>query len=77
MNYENIDAYEKNYMLFWKDHKDDTECQHCGRSRYVKVINKDGASVTMKVVVKQLCYIPITSRLKQLFLCEEMAQQMR
>jgi hypothetical protein len=36
-----------------------------------------GASVTIKVAVKQLCYIPITSRLKQLFLCEETMQQMR
>jgi hypothetical protein len=29
------------------------------------------------VVVKQLCYVPITSRLKRLFLCEETVQQMR
>jgi hypothetical protein len=43
----------------------------------VNVINEDGASVTTKVVVKQLHYIPITPRLKRLFLCEEMAQQMR
>jgi hypothetical protein len=50
---------------------------HCRRSRYVKVINEDGASVTTKMVVKRLCYIPITPRLKQLFLCEEITQQMR
>jgi hypothetical protein len=43
----------------------------------VKVINEDRASVTIKVAVKQLCYIPITPRLKRLFLCEETAQQMR
>jgi hypothetical protein len=43
----------------------------------VNLINKYGASITTKVVVKQLCCIPIMSRLKQLFLCEEMAQQMR
>jgi hypothetical protein len=35
----------------------------------MKVINKDGASTTTKVAV--------TPRLKQLFLCKEMAQQMR
>jgi hypothetical protein len=64
-------------MLFWKEHKDDTECMHCSRSRYVKVINKDGAFVTIKVVVKQLRYIPITSRLKWLFLSEETLKQMR
>jgi hypothetical protein len=64
-------------MLFCKENKDGTECMHCGRSRYVNMINEDGASVTTKVVVKQLHYIPITPRLKRLFLCEEMAQQMR
>jgi hypothetical protein len=50
---------------------------HCGRSRYVKVINEDGVSVTTKVVVKQLRYIPITPRLKWLFLSEETMKQMR
>jgi hypothetical protein len=77
MNYQRIDACEKNCMLFWKEHKDDTKCQHCGRSIYVKVINKDGASVTTKEVVKHLHYIPINAKAKQLFLCEETAQQMR
>jgi hypothetical protein len=77
MDYKKIDACKKICILFWKEHKDDTECMHCGRSRYVKVINKDGASVTTKVVVKQLHYIPIMSRLKWLFMCEEMAQLMR
>jgi hypothetical protein len=52
INCEKIDACEKNYMLFWKEHKDDTECMHCDRSRYVKLINEDGTSVTTKVVVK-------------------------
>jgi hypothetical protein len=43
----------------------------------MKVINEDGTSVTTKVMVKQLCDIPIRSRIKQLFLCEETTQQMR
>jgi hypothetical protein len=77
MNYEKIDVCEKNCMLFWKEHKDDTECMHCGRSRYVKVRNEDDVSITTKVVTKQLHYIPITPRLKQLFLSEETAKQMR
>jgi hypothetical protein len=42
MDYEKIDACKKNCLLFWKEHKDDTEYIHCGRSRYVKVINEDG-----------------------------------
>jgi hypothetical protein len=64
-------------MLFWKQHKDDTECMPFGISRYVKVINEDGASIATKVAVKQLCYISIMSRVKRLFLCEETVQQMR
>jgi hypothetical protein len=52
INYEKIYVCEKNCMLLWKEHKDDTECKYCGRSRYMKVINKDGASVTIKVAVK-------------------------
>jgi hypothetical protein len=43
----------------------------------VKVVNEDGASVTMKVTVKQLCCMPITLRLKQLYLSEETTKQMR
>jgi hypothetical protein len=50
---------------------------YCDRSRYVKVINEDGASVTTKVTVKQFCYIPITTSLKWLFLYEETTKQMR
>jgi hypothetical protein len=55
----------KNCMLFWKERKDDTEYMYCSRSRYVKVINEDGASITTKVTVKQLRYIPIMPRLKR------------
>jgi hypothetical protein len=77
MNYEKIDACEKNCMLFWKEHKDDTKCMHCGRSRYVMVINEDGVTVTTKVVIKQVCYIPIMPRLKWFFLSEETVKQMR
>jgi hypothetical protein len=68
---------KKNYMLFLMEHKDDTKCMHCGMSRYVNVINVDGTFVTTKVAVKQFRYIPIMPRLKRLFLCEEMVQQMR
>jgi hypothetical protein len=74
MNYEKIDVCERNFMLFRKEHKDNTECMQCGRSRYVKVVNENGASVTTKVVVKQVHYMPITLRLKQLYLSEEITK---
>jgi hypothetical protein len=67
----------KNYMLFWKEHNNDTECMHWGRSGYMAVINKDGSSITTKVAVKQLRYIPIMPRLKRLFMSEETVKQMR
>jgi hypothetical protein len=77
MNYEEIGVCERNCMLFWKEHKDDTKCMHCGRSRYVKVVNEDGASVTTKVAVKQLHYMYVTPRLKRLYLSKETSKQMR
>jgi hypothetical protein len=77
MNYEKIDVCERNCMLFWKEHKDDTECMHYGMSRYVKVVNEDGTSITTKVAVKQLRCMPITLRLKWVYLSEETAKQMR
>jgi hypothetical protein len=43
----------------------------------MKVVNKDGASVTTKVLVKQLHYMPVTPRLKWLYLSEETVKQMR
>jgi hypothetical protein len=64
-------------MLFCKKHKDNTECMHCGRSKYVKVVNEDGSSYTTKMTIKQLHYIPITPRLEQLFLSKKIANQMR
>jgi hypothetical protein len=50
---------------------------HYSRSRYVKVINEDRVSITTKVTVKQFHYIPITPRLKQLFLSKETVKQIR
>jgi hypothetical protein len=76
INYEKIDVCERNCMLFY-EHKNDTECMHCGRFRYVKVLNKDGASVTIKVAVKQLLYMHITPKLKRLHLSEETSKQMK
>jgi hypothetical protein len=43
----------------------------------VKVVNKDGVSVSTTMATKQLCYMPITPRQKRLFLSEETVKQMR
>jgi hypothetical protein len=43
----------------------------------MKVRNEGGDSITTKVAIKQLRYIPITPRLKRLVLSEETVKQMR
>jgi hypothetical protein len=43
----------------------------------MKVRNEDDVSITTKVAIKQLRYIPITLRLKRLFMSEETMKQMR
>jgi hypothetical protein len=50
---------------------------HRSRSRYVKVVNKDGVFVTTKVVVKQIHCVPITPRLKWLYLSKGSTRKMR
>jgi hypothetical protein len=70
-NYENIDVCKRNCILFWKEHKDNTEYMHCAKSRYVKVVNDDGPSATTKVAIKQLRYMLVTPRLKWFYLSEE------
>jgi hypothetical protein len=52
MNYEKTDVCKKICMLFWKEHKDGTKCMHCGKSRYMNMVNKDGASITTIVTAK-------------------------
>jgi hypothetical protein len=68
LEYEKIDACENNCMLFYKEHKDETKCLKCDKSRFVEVVNEDGEKVTLKVAHKQLCYMPLMARMKWLFL---------
>jgi hypothetical protein len=49
MEFEKSDACEDNCMLFFKEHKDETKCLKCGKSRFVEVVNEDGEKVMMKV----------------------------
>jgi hypothetical protein len=62
MKYEKIDACEDNCMLFYKEHKDETKCLKCGKSRFIDVINGD---------------MPLAPRMKQLFLSKKIARHMR
>jgi hypothetical protein len=38
MEYKKIDVYKDNCMLFYKEHKDETKCLKCGKSRFVEVV---------------------------------------
>jgi hypothetical protein len=64
MNYEKIDVCPNNYMLFQKELAKEKRCFKCGKLWFVKVLNEDGDQMMTKVAHKQLCYLPITSRLK-------------
>jgi hypothetical protein len=44
---------------------------------FVEVVNEDIEKVMMKVAHKQLCYMPLTPRMKRLFLSKKTARHMR
>jgi hypothetical protein len=77
MEYEKIDICKENYKFFYKEHQSEMKCLKCGKSRFVVVVNEDGEKVTMKVAHKQLCYMPLTPRMKWLFLSKKIARHMR
>jgi hypothetical protein len=49
----------------------------CGKPRHVEVVNDDGETVTTEIAHKQVRYMPITPRLKQMFLSERIMIHMR
>jgi hypothetical protein len=64
-------------MLFWKEHGREQKCLKCGKSRYVELVNEKGEKVVTKVAHKQLRYMPLTPRVKHLFLSRKTAMHMR
>jgi hypothetical protein len=77
MEYEKIDVCQDNCMLFWKERGREQKCLKCGKSRYVELVNEDGEKVVTKVAHKQLRYMPLTPRVKCLFLPRKTAMHMR
>jgi hypothetical protein len=41
MEYEKIDVCKDNCMIFYKEHKNETKCLKCGKSRFVGVCEND------------------------------------
>jgi hypothetical protein len=60
MEYEKIDVCKDNYIIFYKEHKNEMKCLKCGKSRFVEVINKYSEKVIIEVAHKQLRYMPLT-----------------
>jgi hypothetical protein len=71
MDYEKIDVCKNNCMLFMKEHVGEKKCLKCGQSRFVKVVNNEGDKVMTDVAHKQLDYLPLTPRVKQVFLSKK------
>jgi hypothetical protein len=49
----------------------------CGKPRYVEDVNDDGEIVTTEVAHKQVRYMPITPRLKRMFISKSTVIHMR
>jgi hypothetical protein len=68
MDYEKINVCQDNCMVFWKEHINEKKCLKCEKSLFIEVINADDEEVMMKIAYKQLRYMPLTPRLKRLFI---------
>jgi hypothetical protein len=76
MDYEKIDVCQDNCMLFWKEQINEKKCLKCGKSRFIEVINDDGEEVMTKIAYKQFSYMPLTPRLKRLFISKKTTMHM-
>jgi hypothetical protein len=77
MEYEKIDVCKDNCMILYKEHKNEKKYLKCDKPRFVEVVNEDGETVTMKTAHKQLRYMPLTPRMKWLFISKKTARHMR
>jgi hypothetical protein len=60
-----------------KEHEGDKKCLKCGQYRFVEVVNDEGDKVMIDVKHKQLRYLPLTLRMKRLFLSKKPAMHLR
>ncbi|XP_004510005.1 uncharacterized protein [Cicer arietinum] len=81
LDYKKIDACPNNCMLFWKEHKKDDSCHHCGASRWIEYpeVDKDleESKKAHKVPAKVLRHFPLIPRLKRLFMCSKTTGTLR
>ncbi|KAL3831063.1 hypothetical protein ACJIZ3_019865 [Penstemon smallii] len=77
-----IDACPNDYMLYWKEHKNDIACHVCNTSRYLQAENTTvdeevSSEKCKKVPAKVLRYFPLKPRLQKLFMSSKTASFMR
>jgi hypothetical protein len=77
MDYEKIDVYDNNYMIFWKETMSEKKFIVCGERRFIEVENDDGLTVTTEIARKQIHYMPLITRLKRLFISKNTTRHMR
>jgi len=80
LNYQKIHACPKNCQLYRKDKSNDDFCLKCGTSRWKNTPDK--TTLTKKErwkasPSKVLCYFPIKSCLKRLFMHKDIATSLR
>jgi hypothetical protein len=76
IKYEKIDACKDNCIIFYKEHKNETKCLKCGKSRIIEVVNEDSEKMMMKVSHKQLRYMPLMYRIKWLLVLKKTVRHM-
>lgn len=72
LSYELIDVCERDCVLFWKENAKLDKCPKCNTSRY-KINRGRGKKIPHKV----LRYLPVTPRLKRLYMKEKTANDMK
>ena len=72
MSYEHIDACKNDCTLFWKENENLDKCLVCEAPRY-----KDTRAQGKKIPHKVLCYFPLTSKLRRLYMSGQKAKDMR
>jgi hypothetical protein len=77
MEYEKIDVCKDSCMIFYKEHKDEIKCLKCDKLRFIEVVSKDGENMMTNTAHKQLRYMTLTTRMKQVFISKKTARHIR
>jgi hypothetical protein len=72
-----LTVLQDNCMIFYKEHKNEPKCLKCDKPRFIDVVNEHGEKVMTKTAHKQLHYMPLMPRMKQLFILKKTARHMR